>query len=73
MRTNSRISVSEAQREVWEWKEDAWGEVAHLDLAAAVRKRLHDSAKTASDLGFSPTTDRKGPILPGGNPPAVGK
>ncbi len=36
-----------AQQEVWQWKEEAWKEVGHLDIRAAIRKRLEDSDATA--------------------------
>jgi len=41
---------SKAQLEVWRWKEEAWREVEHLDLAKAMQKRLKDSVRTAGAL-----------------------
>jgi len=41
---------SKAQREVWEWKREAWEEVKYLDLRSAIRKRLRDSANTMKQL-----------------------
>jgi hypothetical protein len=45
-----RIKDSKAQLEVWRWKEEAWKEVAHLDLGEAMRRRLMDSVRTADAL-----------------------
>jgi hypothetical protein len=44
--TMSKTRVSKAQREVWQWKEDAYSEVAHLDTSSAIRKRLRDAIRT---------------------------
>jgi len=41
-------------KEVWAWKEESWHEVAHLPLRKALSKRLRDSARTATKLGFMP-------------------
>jgi len=45
---------SKALSEVREWKAACAREVEGLDIGAAVRKRLRDSAETARKLGFSP-------------------
>lgn len=43
---------SKALCEVREWKAACARDVAGLDIVAAVRKRLSDSAETARRLGF---------------------
>lgn len=45
---------SRALDEVREWKDACAREVADLELAAAVHKRLNDSEETARELGFGP-------------------
>lgn len=45
-----KTEESKALREVWEWKDQAYREVAHLDLASALRKRLEDSMRNARNL-----------------------
>ena len=47
----TRARESKAQLEVWEWKEEAWREVCHLDIRSAIQKRLQDSMETAKRLG----------------------
>ncbi len=36
---------SKAMREVWKWKDEAYKEVAHLSLDAALKKRLDDCVR----------------------------
>ncbi|MBM3860583.1 MAG: hypothetical protein FJ395_13155 [Verrucomicrobia bacterium] len=48
------IKVSKALEEVWQWKEEAWQEVAHLPLRQALRKRMEIAERTARELGFEP-------------------
>jgi hypothetical protein len=48
----TKIEESKSMREVWEWKESAYRKVAHLDLDAALKKRLEDSIRTARELNF---------------------
>ncbi len=50
----SEFGESKALSEVREWKAACARDVAGLDIGAAVRKRLRDSAETARKLGFSP-------------------
>ncbi len=54
----NKYGESEALREVREWKAACARDVAGLDIGAAVRKRLRDSAETARRLGFL-SADRK--------------
>jgi hypothetical protein len=49
---------SKALSEVREWKAACARDVDGLEIGAAVRKRLRDSAETARKLGFLPA-DRK--------------
>ena len=44
--------ISIAQKEVWSWKEDCYQDVAHLDTAAAVNKRINDALETIKGLGL---------------------
>jgi len=48
------VKVSKALEEVWQWKEEAWQEVAHLPLRQALRKRMEIAERTARELGFEP-------------------
>ena len=43
---------SQAQREVWAWKEQAAHEVEELSVAEAVKKRLEDALHTTRTLGI---------------------
>lgn len=49
------IYISKALRDVWKWKDEAYREVAGLPAREAIEKRLHDSERTARELGFYPT------------------
>lgn len=51
--------ISNAQIEVWEWKNAAWKDVEHLDLRDALLKRLENSAETCRILGFVPAVSEK--------------
>ena len=48
----NELRESKALLEVREWKSVCAREVAGLEIGAAVRKRLKDSAETARRLGF---------------------
>ncbi len=48
----NEMKESKAMQEVRAWKAECDAEVAHLDVAHAVRKRLADSAKAAAQFGF---------------------
>jgi hypothetical protein len=45
-----KTKESKALNEIWEWKENAYRKVAHLDLDEALNKRLDDSIKTVKRL-----------------------
>lgn len=47
-----RILVSNALREVWEWKDECYREVAHLPVRKGIESRMRDAAATAGRLGF---------------------
>jgi hypothetical protein len=47
-----KIEESKALLEVWDWKESAYRKVAHLDLDAALKKRLADCIQTAKELNI---------------------
>lgn len=47
-----KIEESKALSEVWEWKESAYRKVAHLDLDAALKKRLDDCVRTVKELNI---------------------
>ena len=44
---------SDAMEEVWRIKRECAAEVAHLNTKEALHKRLADSRKNASELGFN--------------------
>jgi hypothetical protein len=48
-----RIKESKALTEVWSWKEEAYNEVKHLDIEAAVSKRIEGTLATTHRLGFT--------------------
>ena len=45
-----KSNESEALREVLEWKEQAYREVADLDIEFAIKKRLEDSRRSSEQL-----------------------
>lgn len=47
-----RILVSNALREVWEWKDDCYRKVAHLPVRKGIERRMRDATATARRLGF---------------------
>ena len=47
-----KIEESKSLNEVWKWKESAYQKVAHLDLDAALQKRLIDSIQTVKNLNI---------------------
>ena len=51
-----KLSIySKSLKEVWEWKERAYGEVKHLPRDQAIRKRLESSMDTVHQLGLKMT------------------
>ena len=44
--------ISVAQKEVWNWKEACYQDVAHLDVVDAINKRIYDASDRARKLGF---------------------
>lgn len=56
-----------ALRQVWEWKDACWRDVAGLDLDAAVRESLKRANETTRALGLLPpkTTSQGGPLEQG--------
>ena len=53
------MKVDKSLQEVWDWKEAAYREVAHLPFRQALRKRMEDSERTAQQLGFAPAAVAK--------------
>ena len=47
---------SNALREVLEWKDKAYQEVAHLDVKKALQKRIYDSVETTRKLKLQTIT-----------------
>ena len=66
----SKLKESKAMREVRAWKAECDAEVANLDTAAAVRKRLADSAEVAERLGFRIVSPAPGKISVAAEPKA---
>lgn len=48
-------NISEAQKEVWEWKEKAAAEVMNIDLKKALDISIMNSVKVMEKLGLKPT------------------
>ena len=44
--------ISDAQKEVWSWKEDCYRDIADLDTTAAINKRMRDAVETINSLGL---------------------
>ncbi|MCX7046066.1 MAG: hypothetical protein NTX50_11350 [Candidatus Sumerlaeota bacterium] len=47
-----KIKESQALLDVWKLKENAYKKVAHLEIGAAIEKRLRDSIETAKKLNM---------------------
>lgn len=64
---------SKALSEVRQWKAECNGEVAGMEIGAAIRKRLKDSADNARKAGFVPLVQRADRVAEAGCAYAVGR
>lgn len=51
--------ISKALREVWDWKDECYREVAGLSIRDALKKRLADASRKAAKLGFTATVGKQ--------------